>query len=323
MPIKFKNILLAAFAILLVLPSAAEAQKRKDAKGSRDHPAVGARYPGSTIVRYIAKEFDEYALLLGKVKKAKTPGKHEALEGKLTRASYEIAKGRTTLEVFRNYETALAGKGFATLFKCKNKDCGGRAFNHTAVPYWDGFAENYSDQRYLAAKKEGPGGTVYAALYVVRNHSTGGPKRNRIYAQLDIVEITAMREKMEVVDAAAMQKALDAAGHIALYGILFDHNSANIRPASKKALAEIAKLLKARPKLKLFVVGHTDNQGKLAYNRTLSQRRAESVVAYLNKVHRVKNARLVPHGLGFLAPVATNRTEAGRQKNRRVELVER
>ncbi|MDH3581052.1 MAG: OmpA family protein, partial [Hyphomicrobiales bacterium] len=87
--------------------------------------------------------------------------------------------------------------------------------------------------------------------------------------------------------------------------------------------AEIAKLLKARPKLKLFVVGHTDNQGKLAYNRTLSQRRAESVVAYLNKVHRVKNARLVPHGLGFLAPVATNRTEAGRQKNRRVELVER
>ncbi len=323
MAVGIRNIVLAAFVILVALPSAAEAQKRKDVKGSRDHPAVGARYPGSTIVRYIVKEFDEYALLLGKVKKRNAPGKHERLEGKLTRASYEIEKGRTTLEVFRNYETALFGKGFATLFKCRNKGCGGRAFNHTVVPYWDGFAENYSDQRYLAAKMQGPEGTVYAALYVVRNASAGGPKRDRIYAQLDIVEIKAMREKMEVVDAAAMQKALDAAGHIALYGILFDHNSAQIRPASKAALAEIAKLMTARPTLNLFVVGHTDNQGKLAYNRTLSQRRAESVAAYLNKVHRVKNARLVPHGLGFLAPVASNRTEAGRQKNRRVELVER
>jgi len=309
-------------ALLLPVQDAA-ARKAKDVKGSSDHPAVGARYPGSTIVRYITKEFDEYPLLLGEVRTRNKPGKHEALEGKLTRVSYEIAKGRTTLEVFRNYETALAGKGFKPLFKCRNKACGGRAFNHTVVPYWGGFSENYSDQRYLAAKKDGPDGTVYAALYVVLNLSEGGPRNKRVYAQLDIVEIKAMREKMEVVDAAEMQKALDSAGHIALYGILFDHDSAKIRPESELALVEIAKLLNMRPELKLFVVGHTDNQGTLDYNRTLSTQRAASVVRYLIRTGGIARERLTPHGLAFLAPVASNRTEAGKQKNRRVELVER
>lgn len=310
-------------AALLLLPQAAEAQNRKDVKGSRDHPEVGARYPGSQIVRYITKEFDEYALLLGKVRKSKTPGKHKALEGKLTRISYEIEKGRTTLEVFRNYKTALAKKGFKPLFKCRNKKCGGRAFNHTVVPYWNGFAENYSDQRYLAVKKKGPAGVVYASLYVVVNLSEGGPRNKRVYAQLDIVEIKGMREKMQVIDAAKMQKALDASGHVALYGILFDNDSAKIRPESAKALAETAKLLKARPELKLFVVGHTDNKGTLDYNLNLSAQRAASVVRYLTRTSGIDKARLEPHGLAFLAPVATNHSEAGKQKNRRVELVER
>lgn len=310
-------------AALLLPPQGAAAKKAKDVKGSRDHPAVGARYPGATIVRYITKEFDEYPLLLGKVAQRNKPGKHEALEGKVTRMSYEIEKGRTTLEVFRNYETALTEKGFKPLFTCKNRDCGGRPFNHTVVPYWNGFAENYSNQRYLAAKKEGPDGVVYASLYVVLNLAEGGPRHKRVYAQVDIVEIKAMREKMEVVDATKMQKALDAAGHIALYGILFDHNSAKLRPESKKTLAEVAKLLKSQPKLKLFVVGHTDNQGGLDYNRKLSGQRAASVVRYLTKTSGIAKARLAAHGLGFLAPVATNRTEAGKQKNRRVELVER
>lgn len=318
-----KFLVALVLGVLLAPHQPAMAQNARDVKGSRDHPAVGVRYPNSKIVRYVVKEFDEYPLLLGKVTKAKTPGKHETLEGKVTRISYEIARGRTTLEVMRNYEIALKEKGFKTLFACKNQACGGRPFNHTVVPYWGGFAENYGDQRYRAAQKEGPEGTVYAALYVVLNTSEGGPRHNRVYAQLDIVEIKAMRKEMEVVDAAKMQKALDAAGHIALYGILFDHDSAKLRPESETALAEIVKLLNAQPGLKLYVVGHTDNQGTLDYNRNLSTQRAASVVRYLTRTGHIARERLDPHGLAFLAPVATNRTEAGRQKNRRVELVTR
>jgi len=316
-------VLSTLFILILGIPAVAEAQKPKDVKGARDHPAIGARYPGSTIVRYNVQKFDEFALLLGPAQNRGKPGKHEKLEGKITRASYEIEKGRTTLEVLRNYEKRLAEQGFQPLYACVNKDCGGRAFNHTVVPYWRGFAENYEDQRYLALSKKGASGDVYLSLYVVRNHSEGGPRHDRIYAQVDVIEIAKMDVGMEVVDATKMKKEIDAHGHIALYGILFDTNSAKLRNESQKALAEIAKLLKVQATLKLFVVGHTDNQGELAYNLKLSRARAKSVVEYLRSEHGIAAARLEAHGLAFLAPVASNNSDDGRQKNRRVELVER
>jgi len=309
--------------VILGLPAAVEAQKPKDVKGARDHPAVGARYPGSTIVRYGTRKFDAFTLLLGPAIDRGKPGKHQSLEGKVTRISYEIEKGRTTLEVFRNYEKLLTDKGFEPLYACVNKDCNGRAFNHTVVPYWSGFSENYEDQRYVALKKGGPSGDVYVSLYVVRNHSEGGPRHDRIYAQVDVIEIAKMEVGMEVVDASKMQKEIDARGHIALYGILFDTDSAKLRDQSREALAEIAKLLTKQPSLKLFVVGHTDNQGTLEYNLKLSRARAASVVEYLKSKHGIAAARLEAHGLAFLAPIASNASDDGRQKNRRVELVER
>ena len=308
---------------VLCLPAVAEAQKRTDVKGGRDHAAIGARYPDSKIVRYGVQKFDAFALLLGPAQVRGKPGKHQMLEGKVTRISYEIEKGRTTLEVFRNYEKLLDEKGFEPLYSCTNKACGGRSFNHTVVPYWTGFAENYEDQRYLAAAKKGSASELYVSLYVVRNHSEGGPRNNRIYAQVDVIEIAKMDVGMEVVDASKMRKEIDTHGHIALYGILFDTDSAKIREQSRAALSEIAKLLKAQSSLKLFVVGHTDNQGKLDYNLKLSRARAESVVKYLTSKQGIKAVRLQAHGLAFLAPVASNRSAEGRQKNRRVVLVER
>ena len=85
---------------------------------------------------------------------------------------------------------------------------------------------------------------------------------------------------------------------------------------------EIAKLLKANQALKLYVVGHTDITADLATNVKLSQARAQSVVNALVSQHGLAAARLIPYGAGPYAPVASNRTEEGRAKNRRVELVE-
>lgn len=309
-------------AMVLSVPVVAQAQNAKDAKGAQDHPALGARYPGSTIVRYSVQKFDAFALLLGPAKDRGKPGKHEKLEGKVTRISYEIGKGRTTLEVLRNYEKLFADKDFEVLYACANQDCGGRAFNHTVVPYWSGFSENYEDQRYVALAKKGTDGGVYVSFYVVRNYSEGGPRKDRVYVQLDVVELTKMDLGMEVVDASKMKQAIDAHGHIALYGILFDTDSARLRDESQQALGEIAKLMKAQPALKLYVVGHTDNQGALDYNLKLSRARAESVVAYLTSRQGIAAGRLQAHGLAFLAPIASNASEQGRQKNRRVVLVE-
>ena len=108
-----------------------------------------------------------------------------------------------------------------------------------------------------------------------------------------------------------------------LYGIQFDFDSAKILPASRPALDEIGKLLTEDSGLALHVVGHTDNAGSLDYNLDLSRRRAESVVRDLVSTYGIDGGRLEAHGVGFLAPVASNGDESGRALNRRVELVER
>ncbi|PKN56437.1 MAG: hypothetical protein CVU56_16175 [Deltaproteobacteria bacterium HGW-Deltaproteobacteria-14] len=124
-----------------------------------------------------------------------------------------------------------------------------------------------------------------------------------------------------VANAAALGAGLAAEGRIAVYGVHFDTGKAAIKPDSAPALQEIAKLLLAQPALKLHVVGHTDNVGGLVPNLELSKARAEAVVAALATTHGVARARLMAHGVGPVAPTASNDTEAGRAKNRRVELV--
>jgi len=223
--------------------------------------------------------------------------------------------------VFRNYEDALKAAGFEILFTCSNNDCGGRDFNHKVVEYKHGFGDNYSDQRFLAAKLPREEGDVYVSIYVVKN-TGGGPDRNHIYTQVDIIEIAPMQEAMVTVDANAMAEEIFETGSISIYGILFDFDKADIKPESAATIKEIATLLNNNPNLKLFIVGHTDNKGSLDYNTNLSQKRDEAVVGVLVSEHGIESARVTPKGLGFLAPVASNSSEEGRAKNRRVELVE-
>ena len=130
-----------------------------------------------------------------------------------------------------------------------------------------------------------------------------------------------MDSGMVMVDANAMAKEIAATGHVALYGIHFDTNKAELKPESDAALQEIAKLLKQDPNLKLLVVGHTDNVGGYDANLTLSDRRAAAVFQTLTSKHGIPPARLRAVGVGMAAPVAPNETEDGRAKNRRVELV--
>jgi OmpA-OmpF porin, OOP family len=141
--------------------------------------------------------------------------------------------------------------------------------------------------------------------------------------QLTVVELRPMEERMVVVEASDMQRELAADGRVAVYGILFDFDSDRMRPDSRPQLEEIGKLLKDSPGLEVLIVGHTDSQGGYDYNVDLSKRRAASVVDALVGEHGIERARLTPVGVGMAAPVATNRSEDGRARNRRVELVER
>lgn len=118
-----------------------------------------------------------------------------------------------------------------------------------------------------------------------------------------------------------MADRIDAEGRVALYGIYFDTDSAAVKPDSRPTLDEIAGLLRDSPGLKLLVVGHTDNQGGFDYNIDLSTRRAAAVAEALADGHGVDPGRFKPWGVGYTAPVAANTNEAGRARNRRVELV--
>lgn len=138
---------------------------------------------------------------------------------------------------------------------------------------------------------------------------------------LTIVEKKALEVKVKLLPADEMAKALDSAGHVALY-VNFDTDKATIKPDSAPIVAEIVKLLQSEPALKLTVEGHTDNAGTPAHNQMLSEGRANAVVGQLMAAG-VPLDRLTPKGFGQTKPIADNATEDGRAKNRRVELVKR
>jgi OmpA-OmpF porin, OOP family len=320
----------AVFVAFLVafMATAASAQAQKpapkqpDAKGSTDHPLV-PRYKDSEIRNYNVEKFTEYTLVAGPTKRgpgsgraSAIPEKPIALEGKVTTLIYRAPPDRSSLEVFRNYQEALKTAGFETLFTCARSDCG-YLFNAKMNPDIHNGLLYDKQQQYLAARLARPAGDVYVALYVTTDEPSG-----RAYVKLEVIELKAMEQQMVVVKADEMEDALTRNGKVAIYGILFDFDKADIKPESKLQIDQLGELLKKNPKLEVLIVGHTDGQGAFDYNLSLSQRRAQSIVNALATSGIAAN-RLTPAGAGMVAPVATNRTEEGRATNRRVEIVER
>lgn len=137
--------------------------------------------------------------------------------------------------------------------------------------------------------------------------------------ELNIIERQLMQQEV-VANAAAFQAGLKENGHVEVPGIFFDFGKSEIKSESDAALKEVVKLLQTNPAWKVWVVGHTDNVGTVESNIALSNGRSGAVVKALVQAG-VDAKRLAPHGAGPYAPVATNDTDAGRARNRRVELV--
>lgn len=173
------------------------------------------------------------------------------------------------------------------------------------------------------------GGTVLAAertKETLRLNKDGKDIWIEVWAEftgkygLKIVEKQAMTQEI-VANADVFANDLKSTGHSAIYGIYFDTGKSEIKPESEKAIGEIAKLLKNDASLKVFVVGHTDTVGSVDNNLKLSMDRADAVVQTLVRNHGIAATRLRAYGNGPFAPVASNDTEEGKAKNRRVELV--
>jgi len=334
--------------LALAAPVPVNAQPLKDVAGSKD-PAAIKRYESSVILGHAAKAFDEHTFMLGPVKRAEggkwEPTKAQRVEGRYTRLVYVAPDGRSPLEVLRNYEQTLAQGGFTPVYQCAKAECGSEGDGDLANKYlytMDNRLSNYppagsgrapgqvtesalwgaKDQRLLVAKRTGAAGEAWISVYTAMStFDMHKETLGRTIALVDLVEVKPMESRMVTVDASAMAKGIASSGHVALYGILFDHDKTDIKPESAATIAEIAKFMKQDAAVKLYVVGHTDNVGIYDYNLGLSARRAASVVRELTAKHAVAAARLKPAGSGPLAPVAPNDSEEGRAKNRRVELV--
>jgi len=329
-----------------------------DLKGAKDSPML-QRYQGSFIISYEQKAYDELNLPLSpleqveprqldrknnKVFKAKQA---KELEGRYTRWVYLVPPGRSSLEVLRNYQEEVKAKGGEVLYECKGEACGGdprrgleggggeqSLMMHLVPPekFTDPHFSNGScavgsriqDQRYFAARlPQAGGGDAYLAVmtFAIDAGSYCKALHERVASLVVLVEPKAREQKMVTVKAEEMASGIASQGRIALYGIFFDTDKVEVKPESEPTLVQIAALLKSDPKLSLLVVGHTDNQGGFDYNVDLSRRRAQAVVQALTSGHGVAASRLKPYGVGMAAPAASNDSDQGRAKNRRVELV--
>jgi len=312
-----------------------------DLAGAKDHPLL-KRFRGSEIVAYEYKRFDAYELQTStfsrydfSTKKREFVKPPLKVEGALTRIWYEAAGDASAVELIRNYQNEMKSAGFQILYDSSVDPGPHHWVNFLATFSSDTINTNRGYYVFYAAEKDAirtlsavlkrAEGDVYVYLTAIEwaKDVAVYKARRGAYIAVDIVEEKAMTQNMVLVSADEMSKAIQANGRVALYGIFFDFNKTEIKPESKPTLEQISKLLQRQPQLKVLVVGHTDNVGDLNFNLDLSRRRAEAVVTELTRQFGVAANRLSAHGVAFLAPLASNASEEGRAKNRRVELVPR
>ena len=276
-----------AAPLLLACGMAAFAQS--DVPNAKDHPLL-TRYPGSHIVEY-EKNYNAVEFTTGV--KDGAPQK-KPVEGDATTITYfhnSVEKQPSALQLLRNYQNALKGIGGDTVYERMPKD--------------------------------GDGGEITMKV-------AAGGKEVWVRVEPGIFSAPTQSYKVQVVEVAAMQQVVTAnklldelnrTGFIALY-INFVTGKSDLKADGQATVAEIVKMLQAAPSMKVAIEGHTDNVGQPAANKALSEARARSVMAAV-VAGGVDAKRLSAAGFGQDRPIADNRGEEGRAKNRRVELVKK
>ncbi|MEW8475254.1 MAG: DUF4892 domain-containing protein [Candidatus Thiodiazotropha endolucinida] len=297
--------LIAVCIVTIAIPVSAA-----DVNGSADYPLI-SRFPGSSIKEYRFTEFDEFTLPTGVDYSTK-----REVEGKVTEIRYTSEPGNSPAQVFRSYVMALEEAGYTDLYMCKQQQCGTGI--KLTLGKFNGPGVLGDDCRYKAAHLVRDVGDMFVSLLVCDWWDT-----DLVATFLDVIEAEPLEGGLITISAEQLQEDILQEGHTALYGVYFDTNKADLKPASKPTLDEVSRLLHDNADLKILVVGHTDNAGELAYNVSLSKRRAQAVINALVDGYGIDAGRLHAFGAGMYAPVASNSSEKGRALNRRVELVER
>jgi outer membrane protein OmpA-like peptidoglycan-associated protein len=307
----------------------------KDSSSSNEHPAL-PRIPGSNIVAYERNDAGEITIPLERIVFDLQTQKFNnfktiSASGRLTRFLYALSAKSTTQEAAQYYKDSLHRANGEILFSGAQDGLDNGNDRFVNQVYYGRVPDRIynllllnRENAYVAGKFNWNGSDVYVQVYTFANregHRTSLVKKDRVGALVETIEVGPAHAPTALVTSEQMASEINRTGRIALYGLYFDTNRTEIKPESRPTLEQIADLLKREPNLKILVVGHTDNVGDFESNRNLSQRRAESVVNALVTGFGIPPDRLIPFGVSYASPVASNATPEGRSENRRVELV--
>ncbi len=297
----------------------------REVKGGKDHPML-SRFEGSKMAGYQVKQFEQAEIPAGKPYFKDNVLKVDNLlkpEGKYTRIAYVYAKDKSGLEVFRNYQAALAKAGMKVIYTCEKEACGAlKSYYNASYLLRDGFMDGsdfrnafnsgLAEPRYLVAEGKQPDGSpVHVAVLVA------APLRDYLGGiSLQIVEGKPMEtgKVAATLNAGEMARSIASSGKVAVYGVYFDSDKTAVKAESTASLAEMAKLLQQDKNLKVHIVGHTDNQGSPAHNMDLSQKRAESVVKALTADYKIDAKRLSAKGVGRMRRLRRTTPNRGARK---------
>ena len=323
-------------AIAQSAPATAEPEPGS-ADGVAGTPAAPGAPEGAVQTAHAVRDFDSYDLPVG----AFGPDSRAVrqVEGAVAWSAWRLDDPQASVAgVMRGYRDRLDALGFEPVFSCAGEECGGFDFRFGAeILPPPGMLVDVRDFAQLSAERDAPGGfvsvlvsQVLGSVYV-QTVSVGAPASapgaepsTPAEAPVEVTEVPLVETAPETAMLAQGERALLARltedGHVPVEGLEFEVGGAALSPGSADALDALARMLTREDELAVAIVGHSDNQGGLELNLDLSRRRAEAVMQAL--IDRgVPPSRLEARGIGYLAPVASNRTEEGRALNRRVELV--
>ncbi|MDX8346547.1 OmpA family protein [Cognatiyoonia sp. IB215446] len=274
----------------------------------------------------ITEALDSYDLPTGIWDGTAIPTK--TVEGALTRQAWRIeAPSLTTLQLLRPLREQLRNARFDILFECQTEACGGFDFRFgTEALRPPEMQINIGDFRFLSAERMSDEGPEYISLFVSRTAQAGFVQVTRVGVANEEEEALATTtapplRAVGAVEPLDLATRLEQDGHTILEDLTFETGSAQLAPTPFASLTALAEYLLDNPNRTVALVGHTDSSGSLAGNIALSKQRAGSVLERLVSDYGISRAQLEAEGMGYLAPIATNLTEEGRQANRRVEVI--
>lgn len=257
-------------------------------------------------------------------------------EGDVDQRVYRLAaEGMTTLAVMAPLRAQVVAAGFSVVLDCDARACGGFDFRFgTEVVAEPDMHVDIGDFRFLSAEKAGE----VISVLVSRSSVSAFVQITRVGPQVAVPVAEPVAESVAGpdvpvvepgVDAAprgtaepgSIAAALEAVGSVALDDLVFASGAAALEPGDYASLKALVAWLAANPQAAITLVGHTDTSGGLAANIALSERRAELVRRALIDQYGAEGTRIAAQGVGYLAPRATNQSEEGRMRNRRVEVV--